>query len=214
MMKTRACVVVLGVVAAATVGMTIEAAETDPVPFGAPAEVTESTRDTDTYGDTSNPWTGENRMRGNIFSVTQVTTVEQIAQYLDIPADTTLLFSVCRKTNDGSVTGLYTRDFLADVAVTAAGAAFYSSGTISYSLDPAYYYYICAGWDIGANITYYRGNQAVPLATAFGALETGVPAGGDGNPSTYNNTYTGFSPYYMRLTFTIVPVELQTFTIE
>jgi len=213
-MKYNAWIFVLVAVAVATMGVTVEAAETDPVAFTAAAAVTGSTDAAETYGDATNSWSGEDRMRGNVFSVAELTSIEQIEQYLDVPVSTTLHFSVFRKINDGTLTGTYTRDFLADVAVTAAGPTFYSSGVISYSLDPTYYYYICAGWDIGDNITYYRGNQAVPLATTFGALETGIPDGGAGNPSTYDNTYTGYSPYYMRLTFTIVPVELQTFTIE
>jgi hypothetical protein len=213
-MKMRVWTVVVVLAISAGSVSTIGAAETDVVPFTSPGGISDATRDTETYGSAANSWSGSDRMRGNIFSVAAPTDLTTIEQYLNVPASTTLHFSIYRKTNDGTVTGLYTRDFALDVPTTAAGATFYSSGTMSYLLETTYYYYICVGWDATVSVTYYRGTEAVPFATGFGTLETGVPDGGAGNPDTYNNTWTGFSPYYQRLTFTVVPVELQSFTVE
>jgi hypothetical protein len=207
---TLTLVVLAGLVVAAPVD------ETTPVP---PDQLTPGKalvspdRVTETYGSIGTTWSGTPRERGNIFSVTTPANVTQIEWYLNPSAAETIYFVIYRKTNDGTVTGTYTQDFITSVSATA-GAQWVSSGTISYTLDPAYYYYLSVAWD-NISCTYYRGTEATPFATGFGQLLTGVPAG-SGHPATLNNTYTSgaFPPYYQRLTFDIVPVELQSLSIE
>lgn len=191
--------------------------ETTPVPPDqlVPGQVLVSPdRVTETYGSTASPWSGTPRERGNLFSVTTPANITQMEWYINPTAAETFYFCVYRKVNDGNVLGVYTQDFVTSVSVTTTGEQWISSGTVSYTLDPAYYYYLSIAWD-NVSCTYYRSTETTPIATGFGQLLTGIPAG-DGHAATWTNTYStgGFSPYYQRLTFDIVPVELQSLTIE
>ena len=192
--------------------------ETTPVP---PDQLTpgkalvSADRTTETYGGSGSPFSGAPRERGNVFSVSSPANITLMEWYLDVPSTETIYFCIYRKTNDGTVTGTYDQDFITSVSTSTAGPDWVSSGTISYTLDPAYYYYLSVAWDT-VSCTYYRGSETTPFPTGFGDLLTGIP-GGSGHATTWNNTsYTtgAYSPYYQRLTFDIVPVELQSLTIE
>lgn len=190
--------------------------ETTPVPPSqlTPGKVVLGPNAVETYGSIGTTWSGILRERGNIFSVTTAANVTQMEWFINPSAAETFYFVIYRKTNDGTVTGTYTQDFITSVPVATAGQQWVSSGTISYTLDPTYYYYMSIAWDT-VSCTYYRGTEATPFATGFGQLLTGVPAG-SGHPATINNTYASgaFPPYYQRLTFEPVPVELMTLTVE
>ncbi len=206
------------VVLAVAVGFAaaVPAAETDPVPPGqlTPGMTLVGPDATETYGSIGTTWSGTPRERGNIFSVATAANVTQIEFYLNPTAAETFYFSIYRKTNDGTVTGTYTRDLITSVAVGTTGQQWVSSGPVSYTLDPTYYYYMSVAWDSVIS-EYFRGTEATPFATGFGQLLTGVPAG-SGHPATIDNTYAAglFQPYYQRLTFDIVPVELMSLSVE
>lgn len=192
------------------------AAETDPVPPGqlTPGVAIVGPDATETYGSVGTTWSGTPRERGNLFSVSSPANITQIEWYLTVPSTETIYFVIYRKTNDGTVTGVYDQVFITSVSTSTSGAEWVSSGAISYTLDPAYYYYLSVAWDT-VSCTYYRGTETTPFATGFGQLLTGIPAG-SGHPATWNNTYVAgnFPPYYQRLTFDIVPVELQSLSVE
>ncbi|MCU0305801.1 MAG: hypothetical protein MUC56_17250 [Thermoanaerobaculales bacterium] len=192
------------------------AAETDPVPPGqlTPGVAIVGPDATETYGSVGTTWSGTPRERGNLFSVSSPANITQIEWYLTVPSTETIYFVIYRKTNDGTVTGVYDQVFITSVSTSTSGAEWVSSGAISYTLDPAYYYYLSVAWDT-VSCTYYRGTETTPFATGFGQLLTGIPAG-SGHAATWDNTYNtgGFPPYYQRLTFDIVPVELQSLSVE
>jgi hypothetical protein len=191
--------------------------ETTPVPLDqlTPGKTLASAdRLTETYGSIGTTWSGSPRERGNVFSVATPATITQIEWYLDVPSTETIYFCIYRKTNDGTVTGTYTQDFITSISTSTTGPDWVSSGTVSYTLEPTYYYYLSVAWDT-VSCTYYRGTETTPFATSFGQLLTGVPAG-SGHPASVDNTYGAgaFPPYYQRLTFDVVPVELQSLAIE
>jgi hypothetical protein len=193
------------------------AAETDPVPASqlGPGTIVVGPDATETYGGTTSSYSGAPRERGNVFSVTSPANITLMEWWIGVGAPDTFYFCIYRKTNDGVLTGAYTQELIVPVAISTTGDQWISSGVVDYTLEPAYYYYISIAWDT-ASSTYYRGSQATPLATGFGQLETGIP-GGSGHPTTWNNSsYTSgqYPPYYQRLTFDIVPVELQSLSVE
>jgi hypothetical protein len=198
------------------VAVFVSAAETDPVPPGqlTPGAVLYGPDATETYGSIGTTWSGVPRERGNLFSVSSPANITQIEWYINPSAADTFYFVIYRKTNDGTVTGTYDQVFITSVAVGTTGEQWLSSGPVSYTVDPAYYYYMSIAWDV-ATASYYRGTEVTPFATGFGQLLTGVPAG-SGHPATWNNTYAAgaFPPYYQRLTFDIVPVELMSLSVE
>lgn len=213
-MKKLAFFVVIAAVIAP--GLPAGAAETDPVPPGqlTPGIALVGPDATETYGSTASPWSGAPRERGNLFSVTSPANVTLMEWFVNPTAPETFYFCIYRKVNDGTVTGTYTQDFITSVAVGTTGDQWVSSGPVSYTLEPAYYYYLSIAWDT-VSTTYYRSTEGTPFATGFGQLLTGIPSG-EGHPATWNNTYTTgqFSPYHQRLTFDIVPVELQSLSVE
>ena len=200
-----------------TGGLPAVAAETDPVPQNqlVPGTFIVGPDATETYGGVEGGnWAGAPRERGNMFSVTSPTLITQMEWYINVGGADTFYFCIYRKTNDGTLTGTYTQQLQVPVAISTTGEQWISSGGVSYTLDPAYYYYFSIAWDSAAS-TYYRGNQTTPHATGFGQLLTGIPAG-SGHPATWDNTYASgaYPPYYQRLTFEIVPVELQSLSVE
>lgn len=214
-MKRRTILVAL-LVSIALWSPLLFAAETDPVPPNqlTPGIALVGPDATETYGSATNAYSGAPRERGNLFSVTTPANITTIEYWLSVPSADTFYFVIYRKTNDGTLTGTYTQDFITSTAVSTTGDQWVSSGTISYTLDPSYYYYLSVAWD-NTTATYFRGSEATPLATGFGQLETGIPAGA-GHGATWDNTYASgtFPPYYQRLTFDIVPVELQSLTVD
>ena len=172
---------------------------------------------TETYGSDANSWSGAPRNKGNIFSVTTASFLTEMEMYLGITTADTIHFSIYRKVNSGDTTGTYDLDFNVDVTGNPNKAGWVSSGTMNYTLETGYYYYICASWD-SSSIAYYRGTETTPLATGFGTLETGVyvSVSTPANPASLDltNTPGTFAPYYQRLTFTKVPVELMDFSAE
>lgn len=213
MKKSTLLFVIAAVIAA---GLPAGAAETDPVPQSqlTPGKVLVGPDATETYGSIGTTWSGTPRERGNIFSVTSPANVTQMEWYIGVSAPQTFYFCIYSKVNDGTVTGTYDQVLIVPVAIGTTGDQWISSGPVSYTLEPTHYYYMSIAWD-SASATYYRGTEATPFATGFGQLLTGVPAG-SGHPATWNNTYTigAFPPYYQRLTFDIVPVELQSLSVE
>jgi len=180
---------------------------------------TETGKPTETYGSTYNTWSGAPRNKGNLFSVTTSSYLTEMELYLGIPTADTIHFSIYRKVNDGVTYGTFDQVFNVDVTGNPNKAGWVSSGTMNYTLETGYYYYICASWDT-ASIDYYRDDFNTPTATGFGTLETGVyvSVGTPANPSTLDltdaNIPGNYGAYYQRLTFTEVPVELMDFSAE
>lgn len=214
-MKKFAVLVVIAVVIAT--GLPAGAAETDPVPQSqlTPGKVLVGPDATETYGGSDQGWAGAPRERGNVFSVTSPANITLMEWYINVGGADTFYFCIYRKTNDGTLTGTYDQVLIVPVSISTTGDQWISSGPVSYTLEPAYYYYLSIAWD-SASSTYYRGTQATPHATGFGQLETGIPAGSGHGTTWTNSSYTSgmYTPYYQRLTFDIVPVELQSLSVE
>ena len=151
------------------------------------------------FGSTASSFSGSNRDRGNIFSVTTTTTLLEYKQYLNIPTDVELYFFVYE---GDAPTGDFTLKNVVYVPNSGTGEGFYSSGPTNVLLEAGKSYYLGAAWG-GVSVTYYRGTESVPITASFGTLQSGVPstsAGFPPNNGTINLTWTGFSPYYCAVT--------------
>jgi len=163
----------------------------------------EDNKGEETFGSwTGGTWDGGIRDRGNIFHITTTTTLEEIRFYMNITASTQLYFFVYEGT---AVTGTFNKVTENYVASSGTGEGWYSSGTMSVSLEAGNYYYIGTSWN--GTATYGRGSDAVPLTTSFGTLETGISGTIAGYPPgvSCSNTYTGNSPYYQTLVTNALP---------
>jgi len=121
----RPAVMTLVMVAFTALGVAAPADETTPVPpdqLRPGVALVSPDRVTETYGSISTTWSGVPRERGNVFSVTSPANVTQIEFFLNPSAPETIYFPIYRKTNDGTLTGTYTQDFITSVSVTSIAA--------------------------------------------------------------------------------------------
>jgi len=138
-------------------------------------------------------WNGGARDRGNIYHITTATSLTEFRFYMFIGASTQMYFVVYEST---ALSGTYTKVAENYIASSGTGEGWYSSGSMSVSLESGKYYYLGTSWN--GTATYGRGNESVPLSTSFGTLETGIPGTQAGYPpgTSFSNTYSGTAPYY------------------
>ena len=125
----------------------------------------------DTVGDTTSTYNGTSRMRGNFYSCDTDRTLTEIEAYLDYSGTATVYYEVYEST---TLDGTYYPVESVSQGQTMAGAAFYSSGTISVPLYAGTYYYIGVRWN-AYDITYnYDGTGSASYTTAFGPWSAGL----------------------------------------
>jgi hypothetical protein len=152
------------------------------------------------FGSTEQSFTGPNRDRGNIFRVSQSVILTEHKMYLAIPTSIPIYFFVYE---GEAAQGQFNKIHEVFFASSGTGEGFYSSGKISVPLNAEKFYYIGASWG-NAAVVYFRGDEAVPLVTSFGALETGSPSSIVGFPpgETGSNNFGGIPPYFSSVTTT------------
>jgi len=167
--------------------------ELNPAPTG-PAILPEVLDAEDIFGSTANPFAGTLRDRGNVFLVNDATTLLESRLYLNVPTDVEFYHFVYE---GAALTGSYSKINEVYIPNSGSGEGFYSSGAINVPLEAGKYYYIGISWG-NSSVTYYRGNETVPLPVSFGTLQTGIPSTVAGFPPAdpINSTWSGFSPYY------------------
>lgn len=150
----------------------------------------------DTLGTSNKAYFGTNRYRGNIYSVTERTTLKTTASYLNFTGERNVDFVVMES---DSPDGPFVASTSSSVTLTGTGPGFYSSGPLYQLFEPGKYYIVAAGWS-GDNITYYWDDLNIPPdPVSFGERINGFslnayPIGSSvGNPrllSAYHQTLT------------------------
>ena len=142
------------------------------------------------FGNTSNSFSGSNRMRGNLYEVDTETLLREVRCYLSVNSPTTLIYAVYE---GDSVSAPLDKIFEATVEEPGGGAGWYSSGPMSVDLDAGKYYFIGTAWDTSCG--YYRGSDYPPLPTSFGSLLDGDSSSFP-PPAQFSAGGLGGSPYY------------------
>lgn len=150
----------------------------------------------DIEGNNSRANYGNSRYRGNVYEVSQRTTLKQIESYLNFTGSRQLNFVVFEASVLG---GPYTQLFSKTIAKTGTGASFYSSGPLCIPMAQSKFYIVAVGWT-GGNITFYWNVTTIPHAMSFGQKHYGFYY--DAYPIGLSITSPGYttSDYYQRLT--------------
>ncbi|HKW14683.1 MAG TPA: choice-of-anchor D domain-containing protein, partial [Candidatus Krumholzibacteria bacterium] len=143
------------------------------------------------FGNTTNLFFGNERMRGNIFKCTKTTNLKEYRFYLNPTASTEMWFLVYEGDTD---TGFYSLVQISDLTPTTTGEGWYSSGDIQVRMTRNRYYMIAATFI--ATTEYFNQTSVAPFPApaSFGSL-VGV-AGWNWSP------YTIFPPFGQQLVTT------------
>jgi subtilisin family serine protease len=150
----------------------------------------------DTIGTAAAAFSGGARYRGNVYRVTDRTTLKEIKSYHAVSAPTEFRFAVYQSTTQ---TGTYTRIFDGLPDTSGTGTGFVSSGPISVQLDSGMYYMIGAGW-LGS-VTYYNG-APIPKPVGFGSALCGASVSSYPPPANASITSTTTTFYFGAVTTT------------
>ncbi|MCO6491481.1 MAG: thrombospondin type 3 repeat-containing protein [Phaeodactylibacter sp.] len=139
---------------------------------------------------------GENRYRGNVYSVSEWTTLTKIESHLNFTGARELNFVVLEGDNSY---GPFTRVHTQTVTRQGTGKGFYSSDSFQKFLTPGKYYIAAVGWK-GGNITFYWNDASTsPEPISFGQRINGYAVNGFPIGNVVNVPL--LSPaYYQRLT--------------
>jgi len=127
----------------------------------------------------SNAYLGENRLRGNLFSVTASGWLDSFEMRLNAPQDSILTWLLYRGADTAAVL-----DQVASVTTTSpsTGAQWHSSGPIPHQLEAGYAYLLAVHWN--AQVTYYADPLSGPEALSIGELSAGAAVGTTDSPQT------------------------------
>jgi hypothetical protein len=128
------------------------------------------------FGGNSQSYSGTDRLRGNIYTVTALETLTEITIELDFTGSANIYFYVLEAPAIGD---LYTVLSETMVPFTSAGQGYYSSGEISVNLVPGTYYAIGVAWG-PETVTYVRDPATLPRSWDLGIVE----ATAQGDPVT------------------------------
>jgi len=164
------------------------------------------------FGGNTTSFSGTNRLRGNIYTVTAADTLTEITVELDFTGSADLYFLSLIA---AAVAGPYTVVSETMVTTASVGQAYYSSGEISVPLSPGVYYAIGAAWG-PESVTYVRDTATLPRAWALGTVEATAQGSSLTPPLTGSISINPFAgaEYSMTLCFGPVPVELGGFQVE
>jgi hypothetical protein len=173
---------------------------------GAPSTYDPSIRDIECYafGGTGQSYTGEQRGRGNTYTVWEDQLLVEIRQWLDVNGTTTLYWYVLESS---TLTGVYTVISETIVNETGVGQDMYSSGPISVTLQAGMFYGIGAAWG-PETVGYFRDPATLPRDWELGTVEDCMQISA---PPPYTNLEYNHYPgaeYMMELCFEMgTPVE-------
>ncbi len=145
----------------------------------------------DTEGGTSRVNYADSRYRGNVYAVSNSTTLKRIESYLNFTGYRNLDFVVFRS---DALWGSYSRVYQQTAAVSGIGAGFYSSNPFALPLVEGQFYIVAVGWT-GGNATFYWDITPVPHDVSFGQKHygfgyAGYPIGTTiANPDFLNGDY-------------------------
>lgn len=164
------------------------------------------------FGGNSESFSGTDRLRGNIYTVTEPQTLTEITVELDFAPSANIYFYVLEAPALGDP---YTVLHETMVPFTSAGQGFYSSGEISVNLVPGTFYSIGAAWG-PETVTYVRDPATLPRTWALGNVEATAQGSSITPPLSGPITINPFAgaEYSMTLCFGPVPVDLQSIDIE
>jgi len=143
------------------------------------------------FGSTIGYSSGAQIMKGNVFYVNNPTTLVEQKVYLSIGNSTILYFMVYEGTE---AMGVFTKINEIIILNSGTGEGWYSSGSIDVSMNSGMFYYIVADWS--DTVTYYYGNETVPITTTFGTLESRNGNSAFPPPNQVIVDASGLSPYY------------------
>ncbi len=149
------------------------------------------------FGGNSSAFMGENRLRGNTYTVTTPAVLSEIQMELDFAGAAELYFYVLESP---VLNGTYSVLHESVVPTTGVGQALYSSGSIHVPLNPNMFYGIGVAWG-EETVGYVRDPAALPRDWELGTVEDAMQ-GSDPPPYTtleYNH-FTG-AEYSMQLCF-------------
>ncbi|NIR95314.1 MAG: choice-of-anchor D domain-containing protein, partial [Gammaproteobacteria bacterium] len=124
------------------------------------------------FGSTQNSFgPSGTRGRGNMFYVTDGTTLREHRLFLDITTATDMQFLVYEGTSSGGTFNLIS---VSDIASAGPGQGWYSSGDVNVPLQAGMYYMIFPQWTESA--TYYNEQNIspYPIPASFGELIAGI----------------------------------------
>lgn len=164
------------------------------------------------FGGNSESFSGTDRLRGNIYTVTAAETLTEITVELAFSGNANIYFYVLEAP---TIDAQYTVLFETMVPFASAGQSFYSTGEISVNLVPGTYYAIGAAWG-PETVTYVRDPATLPRTWALGTVEATAQGSGITPPISGPVTINPFAgaEYSMTLCFGPVPVDLQSIDIE
>jgi hypothetical protein len=164
------------------------------------------------FGGNSSSFSGTDRLRGNIYTVTAADTLTEITVELDFTGSANLYFYVLEAP---TIDSQYTVLSETMVPFTSVGQDYYSSGEISVNLVPGTFYAIGAAWG-PESVTYVRDAATLPRTWALGTVEATAQGSSITPPITGPVTINPFAgaEYSMTLCFGPVPVELQSFDAD
>jgi hypothetical protein len=165
------------------------------------------------FGGSTSSFSGTNRFRGNIYTLTSGDTLTEIAVELDFTGSANLYFYVL--VDDDGLAGPYSVVSETMVPTTGVGQSYYSSGEISVWLSPDMFYAIGVAWG-PENVTYVRDDATLPRVWALGYVESSAQGSNISPPITGTVEINPFSgaEYSMTLCFGPVPVELQNLNVD
>lgn len=152
----------------------------DPLTISVKLDFAGFSNDIDTIGEADESYSGEDKLRGNSYEVTQTATLTLIEHYLNITQSGPLVFFVYE--SEVNEQGPYTLILEDTVEDPGTGLGFFASNPIEVRLEAGRYYIIGAGWR--EPHTYYRDEGTHPWPTAFGQTVHG-----------FSTFYQGWLPY-------------------
>ncbi len=139
---------------------------------------------------------GDNRYRGNVYSVSQRTTLTKIESFLNFTGTRELNFVVFE---GETANGVYNLVHAQTASRTGTGEGFYDSNALAQLLVPGKFYIIAVCWT-GGNITFYWDDSGpTPGSVNFGERINGYSSDGYPIGNTANNPLIS-SAYFQRIT--------------
>jgi len=137
---------------------------------------------------------------GNVFNVTNSTTLYEISNYLAITRSTDLYFFVYKGTGP---TGTFIKVMDKYVAKTGKGTKWFSSGAMNVDLIAGNHYYIGVAWGFADRcfLKPHCTSETLPVDASFGKIETGTYLlSGFPPPVIIDQTRSNYRVFHQRIT--------------
>ena len=115
------------------------------------------TSTSDSAGGTSESFTGDDRMRGNVEQVSGTPTIDSFSSYLGVDGSWGSCTLYWYLLSSSSASGPWTVEW-SDTTTASDGTGWYDSGDIGQVLDDGDYVVFATAWESDCDVTYYRDN--------------------------------------------------------